>query len=100
MNKLIDIFYDVDDFCNKYLPVWEAKFIANGAKKRKRESKMLMSEYMTIVISYHQSNHRAFNNFYIGLVQKYWNGYFPYLLSYTRFLHKMSALLILMCAYF
>jgi hypothetical protein len=100
MNKLIDIFCDVDDFYNNFLPVWEAELIANGTKKRRRQSKITTSECMTIVIAFHQSNHRYFKNFYIGLVQKYWNGYFPYLLSYTRFLHKMSALLIPMCAYF
>ena len=40
MNKLIDIFCDVDDFCYKFLPVWEAELIANGTKKRRRQSKM------------------------------------------------------------
>ena len=54
MNKLIDIFCDVDDFCHKFLPVWEAELIANGTKKRKRQSKMTTSECMTIVIAFHQ----------------------------------------------
>ncbi|MCI2286140.1 IS982 family transposase [Colwellia sp. MSW7] len=100
MNKLIDIFCDVDDFCYKFLPVWEAELIANGTKKRRRQSKMSTSECMTIVIAFHQYNHRDFKNFYIGLVQKYWREYFPNLLSYTRFLHKMYVLLVPMCAYF
>jgi hypothetical protein len=30
MNKLIDIFCDVDDFCHQFLPVWEAELIANA----------------------------------------------------------------------
>ena len=29
MNKLIDILWFVDDFCNKFLPLWEAELIAN-----------------------------------------------------------------------
>ena len=100
MNNLIDIFCDVDDFCHKFIPVWEADLIANGTKKRRRQSKMTLSECMTIVIAFHQSNHRDFKNFYIGLVQKYWQHDFPNLLSYTRFLHKMSYLIVPMCAYF
>lgn len=68
MDKLIDIFCDVDDFCYKFLPVWEAELIGVGVKKRRRQSKMLTNECMTIVIAFHQSNHRDFNNFYIGLV--------------------------------
>jgi hypothetical protein len=90
MNNLIDIICDVDDFCHKFSPVWEAESIANGTKKRRRKSKITTSEYMTIVIAFHQSNHRDFNNLSMGLVQQYWLEDFPSLLSYTRFLHKMS----------
>ncbi len=100
MDKLIDIFCNVDDFCNKFFLVWEAELIADGVKKRRRQSNMSTSECMTIVIAFHQYNHRNFNNFYIGLVQKYWRGEFPNLLSNTRFLHKMSGLFVPMCAYF
>ena len=100
MDKRIDIYCDVDDFCYQFLPVWEAELIDNGSKKRRRQSKITTSECMTIVIAYHQSNHRDFKNFYMGLVQRYWLEDFLTLLSYTRFLHKMSALIIPMCAYF
>ena len=100
MNKLIDIYCDVDDFCYKFLPAWEGELMPNGDKKRRRQSKMSTSECMTIVIAFHQSNHRDFKNFYIGLVRKYWGEHFPSLLSYTRFLHKMSALIIPMVLIF
>ena len=30
MNKLIDIYCDVGDFCYKFLPVWESELMANG----------------------------------------------------------------------
>jgi hypothetical protein len=100
MNKLIDTFSDVDDFCHQFLHVWEVELIANGTKKRRRQSKMTTSECMIIVIAFHQSNHRNFKNFYIGLVQRYWLEDFPTLLSYTRFLHKMSALIIPIYDYF
>jgi hypothetical protein len=100
VDKLIDIFCDVDDFCHKFLPVWETELIAVGVKKRRRKSKISTSECMTIVIAFHQSNHRNFKNFYIGLVRKYWREDFPNLLSYTRFSNKMSELIIPMCAYF
>jgi len=100
MNKLIDIFCDVDDFCYKFLPEWESTLIADGTKKRRRSSRMSTSECMTIMISFHQSNHRNFKNFYIGLVRRYWREYFPELLSYTRFINTMSRLIVPMCAYF
>jgi len=59
---------------------------------------MSISERMTIVIAFHQSNHRDFKNFYIGLVQRYWSEYFPNWLSYTRF-NTMSVLITPMCAH-
>ena len=83
MNKLIDIFCDTDDFCHKFLLVQAAELIAKGTKKRRR-----------------QSNHRDLKNFYIGLVQRYWLDDFPTLLNYMCFLHKISALIIPLCAYF
>ncbi|SFC86638.1 hypothetical protein SAMN02745724_02764, partial [Pseudoalteromonas denitrificans DSM 6059] len=77
MNKLIEIFCDVDDFCHQFLPEWEALLISDSTKKRRRSSKMSTSECMTIMIAFHQSNHRDFKNFYIGLVRRYWGEYFP-----------------------
>jgi hypothetical protein len=68
--------------------------------QKNRHSKMSISERMTIVIAFHQSNHRDFKNFYIGLVQRYWSEYFPKTLSYTRFINTMSALIVPMYAYF
>jgi len=60
MNKLIEIFCDVDDFCRVFIPELEKQLIADGRKKRKRASRMAMSEVMTIIIAFHMSNHRAF----------------------------------------
>jgi hypothetical protein len=74
--------------------------MANGDKKRRRQSKMSTSECMTIAIAFYWLNYRYFKGLSIVLVRKYWGEHFPSLLSYTRFLHKMSALIIPMCAYF
>ena len=100
MDNLVEIFCDVDDFCQQFLPKWEVQLLSDGTRKRRRKSKMSTSERMTIVIAFHQSNHRDFKNFYIGLVQRYWSEYFSELLSYTRFINTMSELIVPMCAYF
>ena len=86
MSNLVEIFCNVDDFCMQFCPQWEGQLIADGIKKRNRHSKMTISEKMTIVIAFHQSNHRDFKNFYIGLVQRYWSTDFPNALSYNRFI--------------
>lgn len=100
MHNLVSVFCHVDDFCDKFMPVFEKKLITDGTRKRRRKSRMSMSECMTIVIAFHQSNYRDFKNFYLGHVSMYWKKYFPTLLSYTRFLELMPSLIIPMCAYF
>jgi hypothetical protein len=100
MNKLTDIFCDTDDFCKVFMPQWEAQLIANGTRKRNRQCRMTMSEIMTIIIGFHTSNQRDFKNYYTGLVARFYKGYFPELLSYTRFLAVMPKALTPLCAYF
>jgi hypothetical protein len=68
MNKLVEIFCDVDDkvndtvregtlgyFCKVFIPQWEKQCIEDGTRKRKRACRMPMSEIMTIVIAFHTS---------------------------------------------
>lgn len=94
MNKLTDIFCDVDDFCKVFMPEWEAQLLADGTRKRNRQCRM------TIIIAFHSSNHRDFNNYYTGFVARFYKHYFPELLSYTRFLAVMPKALTPLCAYF
>lgn len=82
------------------MPVFEQQLITDGTRKRRRHSRMAMSEYMTLVITFQQSNYRYFNNFYLGHVSIYWKKYFLKLFSYTQFLELIPSLIVPMCAYF
>uniref|UniRef100_UPI0003B371AA IS982 family transposase n=1 Tax=Psychromonas hadalis TaxID=211669 RepID=UPI0003B371AA len=94
MDNLIELFCDVDDFCNVFIPEWEASLISNGEIKRRRAKRMSNSEIMTIIISFYQSHYRDFKNYYLGYVAKYLKSYFPSLLSYTRFIEVMPSVII------
>jgi Transposase DDE domain len=100
MDKLVELFCDVDDFCRVFLPVWEQQCLENGTRQRKRPSRMTPSEIMTILIAFHQSHHRNFKHFYLGLVYQYHHQDFPTLLSYTRFLGVVASVLVPLCSYF
>ena len=100
MDKLTDIFCDVDDFCNVFIPQWELQLLNDGTKKRRRSSRMSSSEIMTIIISFHISHHRDFKNYYTGYVARFLKKDFPNLLSYTRFLEVMPSVLVPLCSYF
>ncbi|KEY58767.1 hypothetical protein SRDD_24630 [Serratia sp. DD3] len=34
MNKLVELFCDVDDFCQLFIPLWELQCLENGSEKR------------------------------------------------------------------
>ncbi|WP_299011953.1 IS982 family transposase, partial [uncultured Shewanella sp.] len=100
MDKLVDIFCDVDDFCTIFIPQWEQQCLTDGTRKRKRSGRMTMSEIMTIIIAFHTSHHRDFKNFYTGYLARFFKSEFPNLLSYTRFLEVMPNAVIPLCSYF
>lgn len=100
MNKLVDLFCDVDDFCKVFVPEWQKTLIESGERKRNRASRLSHSEIMTIIIAFHMSHHRDFKNYYLGLIRRYHLQDFPNLLSYTRFLEVMPSVLVPLSAYF
>ena len=100
MNKLLELFCDVDDFCSVFIPQWQQQLIAEGQRKRKHESRMKPSEIMTIIIAFHMSHHRDFKNFYTGNLQRFYRKEFPQMLSYTRFLEMMPSVLVPLSVYF
>ena len=55
MTSFLELFVSVDDFCQKFLPFWEAKLLEDGSKKRRRAGRLSISEIMTIMIYFHQS---------------------------------------------
>ena len=100
MDKVVEIFYDVDDFCKVFIPQWELQQLADGTRKRQRKGRMTPSEIMSIIILFHMSHHRDFKNYYIGYISNFYKADYPNLLSYTRFLEVMPSVLIPLCSYF
>ena len=94
MDKLIELFCVVDDFCLKFLPYFEQHLLNLEGKQRKRPSKMSPSEIMTIVIHFHQSQFRNFKAYYQTVLQKNLLPYFPKLLSYNRMVEVMQSVMV------
>ena len=94
MNKLIELFCVVDDFCQQFLPNFEQQLLNLEGKQRKRASKMSRSEIMTIVIHFHQSQFRNFKAYYQTILQNNLLPYFPKLLSYNRMVEVMQSVMV------
>ena len=92
--KLITLFCKVDDFCQRFEAQFNSKIISHCSQKRKKKSRLCLSEIMTIVVYFHQSNYRTFKHYYLDKILKYHQQEFPHIVSYNRFVELMSSSLI------
>src|SRR5258705_1365355 len=99
MMSLLELFVSVDDFCQIFLPFWERKCIVDGSRKRQRSGNLSVSEIMTIIIYFHQSQYRNFKAYYTDYVCKSLRAEFPKLVSYERFVILMPSVLGPLSAY-
>jgi len=50
MNSLVELFSDVDDFCQAFLPSWENQQLASGLRQQRRRGQLCLNEIMAIII--------------------------------------------------
>lgn len=96
--SLLELFCDVDDFWQRFAPLWKQSQLARGQTSRDRQGQMCDSELMTIVIYFHQARYRDFKTYYQQYVQEHLRSEFPHLLSYGRFIQCLPRLLEPLCA--
>ncbi|MQL49827.1 IS982 family transposase [Photorhabdus khanii] len=89
----------VDDFCQKFIPLWEQQLIENNLLKRHRAASLSLSEIMTLLILFHMSHYRHFKAFYIEHVQQYLKADFPHLVSDNRIITLKKKAIIPLCAF-
>jgi hypothetical protein len=99
MDSLLELFCDVDDFCQSFLPFWRNQLLVAGEIHRQRERSLSVSEIMTILIHFHQSHYRDFKAYYMEYVLERLSSEFPGLVSYTRFIEFIPSVLLPLCLY-
>ncbi|GAB4471645.1 MAG: IS982 family transposase [Anaerolineales bacterium] len=99
MDSLLELFCDVDDFCQAFLPQWNHHLLSSGQRQRQRNRSLTTSEIMTILIAFHQSHYRDFKAYYNEQVVKTWHAEFPGLVSYTRFVEYIPSVLVPLTVY-
>ncbi|MGL5626964.1 MAG: IS982 family transposase [Candidatus Rhabdochlamydia sp.] len=98
MTDLTTLYCQVDDFWKIFRNEWEQHLIDSREGKRGPDSELSISERITIVILFHQSNFRTFKHFYRH-IYTHFKAYFPKLVSYERFTQTMKNLFIPLFAY-
>lgn len=94
MNKLIELFCIVDDFCKEFLPYFEQSLLNQEGKQRNKPCRMSTAEVMTIVIHFHQSQFRHFKAYYQTVLKQELHPYFPKLVSYSRMVELMQSVMV------
>lgn len=97
--SVLELFCDVDDFCQLHEKEYEAHLLRSGYVTRIRRPQLSASEMMTIIIHFHQSGYRSFKAYYTKHVIQHLSREFPTLVSYNRFVALMPRVGMLLLAY-
>jgi hypothetical protein len=94
---IVTLFCEIDDFCQSVEP-WLNRQLLPG-RQRQRESRMHLSEVMTILVWFHIVGYRNFKQFYRQEVSQHLRAEFPQLVSYNRFVELQRNALLPLCIY-
>ena len=97
-DSLLELFCDIDDFCQQFVPEWKRQRIASQERRRCRAGQLSLSESMTILVYFHQSSYRCFKHYYLKHREVLLSA-FPDLISYNRFVQLTPTTLIPLCVY-
>jgi len=81
-DKVTEIFYLADEFCQEFSTRFKGYLIGATPKKKPRMSD---SEVITILVLFHLGCFRNMKHFYLHYVQKHMQGDFSHTVSYNRF---------------
>ena len=84
-NKVIEIFYMADDFCNFFNETVKKHSIDDTKRHRNKPSRLSDSEIMTILIMFHMGSFRCLKHFYVNYICKHCSHLFPRTVSYNMF---------------
>ena len=96
---MVALYCDLDDFYQTFAPTWQQRLLPAPGPHRQRACRLSASEVMTILVAFQGSDYRTFKHFYRKEVCRHWQGEFPLLVSYSRFMECLPAVLVPLAAY-
>jgi len=93
------LFCDLDDFYQAFAPAWQQRLLPAPGRHRQRAQRLSISEVMTLVVAFQDSDYRTFKHFYRKQVCRHWQSEFPALVSYSRLIECLPAVLVPLSAY-
>jgi hypothetical protein len=78
LDRIVEVFCAVDDFCKAFLPQWEASLLSTGGTApRGPEPSLSTSEIITLLLVLHSSGFKYLKSFYHGFAEPLLRGSFP-----------------------
>ena len=96
LNKVTEIFYLTDEFCNEFEASLSPHLLGNAPKRKPRMSN---SEVITLMTLFHLGGFRNMKHFYLHYVQKHMQSEFPKTVSYNRFTELMQSAVLPMTVF-
>ena len=98
LERLVEIFCAVDDFCKAFVPRWEASLLGSGSAPRGPKPGLSVSEIITILLVLHGTQFKYLKSFYQGVMGEVLRQYFPAMPCYERLVTlQTSVLMPLLC---
>ena len=95
-DKIIEIFYLADEFCQEFDKTVSKRCIGNEPKKK---PKMSQSEVITIMVLFHFGSFKNMKHFYLNYIASHLSGCFPKTVSYNRFTELMQGAILPMAIF-
>jgi hypothetical protein len=98
LDRLVEVFCEVDDFCKAFQPQWQAHQFDGRHKPRGPKPGLAESEIITLLLMLHSSGFKYLKNFYNSPMGEVLRRYFPGMPCYERFVALQPSVLIsLLC---
>src|SRR5919107_1566787 len=78
LDRIVEVFCEVDDFCQAFVPQWEASLLGTGGPApRGPQPDLSTSEIITLLLVLHSSGFKHLKSFYHGFAEPLLRGSFP-----------------------
>ena len=95
LDRIVEIFCEVDDFCQVFVPQWEAFLIGTGGPApRGPQPGLSPSEIITLLLVLHSSGFKHLKSFYHGFAEPLLRGYFPGMPCYEHFVSLQKSVFV------
>src|SRR4051794_25823140 len=95
LDRIVEVFCEVDDFCEAFVPQWEASLLGpGGPAPRGPQPGLSTSEIITLLLVLHSSGFKHLKSFYRGFAEPLLRGYFPGMPCYEHFVTLQKSVFV------